>query len=853
MAISKMFKIKKRIWLPALLVLLPLIIFIGVMYNGIRIDNLSLFNVKITGLYIKLDKKLFVEADMIKIDDNVTKSSSSSSLNDVIDMIPYIHTFFNTIIVNDIEYKNEKVQLMYQDENFYVNSSLLTLKTKIYLQKRRNLLLDMEEMLLKDIDVGFSGKMNINLRRDEYAFNGSFRVFDITGEANLEVKDNMLSYHIASDDFASPKIFLENISKYINLNDTIKNWIYGYTKGSNYKILSLSGKIDLVSRNFYPKNISALVQIDDLNVTFNPNVPPAHVKEVRAKMENDKIAFLLSNPVYQGENLTKADILIYNLTQGKSGIKIDLAANAFYNDSINKIVKAYTNADIPIRQKSGKTDANVSIDVTFADAQANVRADIAIRDADININGVLMHTPYANLHLNNSIIEFKNTRLQYDKLFDISINGTLNASAKEMNADSFIHSILIDAANKSIVSISNISTPFDLNIIDNGITLYIHELESNLTFADTNIFRLDSISRFYPYSEIAQEYGIKNGRITIRSNDLKNFKGYANVRGLDLPLSSAGVPFTRFAGSFEITENSFDIASNNKRVALTLKDDINLTLNSLDINIDLNKTEDIKTSSMSIAVTAKNGSIIIIPSNITILADEYNFSFKEDNISLNLMYKNAFLNFTKDKEHFDLVAKDMRSEFLNALANKEFFKKGNFDFYAKGESEDEFLGVLNLKETRLKDFLVLSNVIAFLNTIPSLATLSDPMYSTSGFPIKNGTVEFIKSKDYLFIQTLFLEGYSSDIEGSGYVDLKTNNVYLDLRIFIIKSLSNIINKIPVVNYIILGDDGTIKLQLSVRGTLNEPKIETNLANDTLMSPFNMIKRVFELPSYLMER
>jgi hypothetical protein len=819
------------------------------MYKGIRIDNLSVFDVNITGLYIKLDKKLFVEADTIKIDNNVTKSNDYSSLNDLLDVIPYIHMFFSTIIINNIEYGNEKIQLTYQDEVFYVNSSVLTLKTKIQLRRRKTLGLDIQQLLLKDIDVELSGKTNIDFRRDEYAFDGRFRIFDISGNAKIDIKDKILAYNIISDNFASPKLFMDNLLKHVKLNDTISNWIYGYTKGANYKILSLNGKIDIVKRDFYLKNISALAKIDDVNITFNPEVPPAHADEIRVKLENGKISFLTSNPTSQGENITKVDVLIYNLIEGKSGIKIDIGAKTLYNDKINKIIKTYAGVDIPVRQKNGKNDANVSIDVKFADVKIDISADVAIKNADLEIGGVLMHTPHANIRLKNSVIDILDSRVQYDGLFDISVNGTLNTSTKEMNGSSFIHSVTLDAKNRSIVTISNISTLFDLKAIDGGINIYAYELESNLTFADTNVFIFNSLSKLYPYSQMAQEYGIKNGRIVIRTNDFKHFKGYAALRA-NLPLSRGGKMLSRFAGSFEITENSLDITANNKTIILSFKDEINLTLNGLDVNIDMS-AQNTDTLSTPVFVKTKGGHIILKPSNTTILADEYNVSSAGGSISLELIYKNSFLSAVKESGRFDVSVKGMKSEFLNALANKEFFAKGSFDFYAKGESENEFLGVLNLKETRLKDFLVLNNLIAFLNTIPSLATFSDPRYSTSGFPVKNGTVEFIKSGDYLFIQKLFLEGYSSDIEGSGYVSLETGDIHMDLKIFIMKSLSNIIDKIPLMNYIILDDDGTIKIQLSVRGTLDNPKIETNLVGDTLMSPFNMIKRIFELPSHLL--
>jgi hypothetical protein len=831
---------------------LPLIVIIGVMYNGIRIDNLSAFNVNITGLYIKLDKKLFVEIDTIKINTNVTKSNNSSSLNEVLDALPYIHTFFSTITISNIEYENEKVQLVYKDKNFYLNSSLLTLQTKIKLTNRKKLILDIEEMLLKDIDIAFKGRLDADLRLDEYAFDGTYRLFDITGNAKLEIKNKILSYHIDSNNFSSPKILINNLSKYVKLSDMAISWIYGYTKAQNYKLLYLTGKIDLVKRDFFPKNINALIKADNVNVTFNPQVPNANMEEVRVMIENNKILFLLSNPTYKDANLTKVDATIYDLMDSSRGVKIDIISSTYYNDAINQIIKVYTKTDIPIRQKSGETEANVSIDIKFSNLSVNVTADISLENADLQMGSTVLHIPNASIHLNNSVVEFKNTRVQYNRLFDISINGTLNTSTKEMTADSFVHSLSIEAKNRSIVSISNISTPFTFNIMSNGINLYFDELQSNLTFANTNIFNFNALEKLYPYSDIAQEYDIKAGRITLTSKDLKRFSGYANIRGLKLPLSYNGMPMRRFAGTFEIMEDSFEIAANNHNVELSLKDEINLAINNLDINIDTNNSKSSSMPLIPINITAQNSSIIFKPSNITVLADIYNISSKNNNFSLHILYNNTSLDFEKNENSFYITTKDMESEFLNSLANKEFFKRGSFDFYAKGESENEFFGILNLKEVRLKDFQILNNLIAFFNMIPSLATLSNPMYSTSGFPVKNGTVEFVKSGDYLYVQTLFLEGYSSDIKGDGYIDLKTNNIYLDLRIFIIKSLSNIIDKIPLVNYIILGDEGTVEFRFSVRGTLDEPKIETNIMNDTIMSPFKMIKRVFELPFYIMQ-
>ena len=83
--------------------------------------------------------------------------------------------------------------------------------------------------------------------------------------------------------------------------------------------------------------------------------------------------------------------------------------------------------------------------------------------------------------------------------------------------------------------------------------------------------------------------------------------------------------------------------------------------------------------------------------------------------------------------------------------------------------------------------------------------------------------------------------------------MDTNEIYLDLKVSPIKALSGIIDMIPLVNFIILGENGKREINISVRGTLDDHKVETSIVEDTIMSPFNMIKRVFQLPFYMLSR
>ena len=104
-----------------------------------------------------------------------------------------------------------------------------------------------------------------------------------------------------------------------------------------------------------------------------------------------------------------------------------------------------------------------------------------------------------------------------------------------------------------------------------------------------------------------------------------------------------------------------------------------------------------------------------------------------------------------------------------------------------------------------------------------------------------------KKGDILYITEMQLRGSSADIVGGGEVNLITDKLDLNLQIRTLKTFSSAIDMIPLVGGLILGDDKRISTNISVTGNVSDPKIETHLISDTLMSPVNIIKRTLELP------
>ncbi|MBQ7270842.1 MAG: AsmA-like C-terminal domain-containing protein, partial [Campylobacter sp.] len=112
---------------------------------------------------------------------------------------------------------------------------------------------------------------------------------------------------------------------------------------------------------------------------------------------------------------------------------------------------------------------------------------------------------------------------------------------------------------------------------------------------------------------------------------------------------------------------------------------------------------------------------------------------------------------------------------------------------------------------------------------------------------------FRRSGEKIIIEAMDFVGTSADIAGSGEINLKNKNINIDLEIKYLKDASSFISKIPLLNHIILGKDGTISTIVEIRGTLDKPTYKTGVAKDLISTPFNIIKNTLTLPFVIFER
>ena len=242
-----------------------------------------------------------------------------------------------------------------------------------------------------------------------------------------------------------------------------------------------------------------------------------------------------------------------------------------------------------------------------------------------------------------------------------------------------------------------------------------------------------------------------------------------------------------------------------------------------------------------IAIEAKN--IVGFYKQITLPFDDFNAKIRDDRITADATYGNGIANIDIIHGNTLFKAGNFSSTFLNKVIGQNIVEGGLFE--AGGIYKNSiFNGEISMQNTSFKGFAIAQNVIGLIDSIPSLIMFRSPGLSAKGYEVKNGKIILALNTEYIALESIDLVGKTMDVKGSGVIELESSEVDIGLSISTLKSLTSVLSKIPIVGYLILGKDGKITTQVSIDGTMQNPKSQISLAQDILNAPLDIIKRAF---------
>jgi len=457
------------------------------------------------------------------------------------------------------------------------------------------------------------------------------------------------------------------------------------------------------------------------------------------------------------------------------------------------------------------------------------------------------------LKLDNDKIIFDIDKLRYEDSIKAKATGYYNLINNE--GDVQISNLKIkDKQIKKIIQDQRIINLF-IKQDKLGTHVDIKDLDINyLTSNDGWKLTINSIEKLAKRSKKLQQYHITNGNLVVsqqRDTNITNFT--ANIIYPYKLLVQNNIPTDKYkiSGSWKDDTKTSKITINDS-LKINFKDNIEITGDKIGINLnaifkylnDMDKTES-NSLNKNIFVDITN-SYLWISKDRHVISDAIDIQYFNNTTTAQLRYKKGEAGFKFDNGEFHLYGDDFNDYFMDRLFALSRFKGGKLSFSMHGTTK-EYDGIFYISDTTVVKYKILNNILAFIDTVPSLVTFSLPGYNKNGLKVKSAYADFHSKDDVINFKNIYLDSKEIDIVGRGTTNIQKNKI--DLMLNLKSNLGSSVNKIPVVGYILLGDD-TISTSLSITGKLSDPTVKSLIAKDIIVAPINIIKRALKSPFHM---
>ncbi|RLA80989.1 MAG: hypothetical protein DRG78_09990, partial [Epsilonproteobacteria bacterium] len=392
---------------------------------------------------------------------------------------------------------------------------------------------------------------------------------------------------------------------------------------------------------------------------------------------------------------------------------------------------------------------------------------------------------------------------------------------------------------------------------------------------DNNNIDINSFKKLSKIVKVMQDNNITKGSVYIKTKDFANMLVRLN---LDIE------PYGIFHKDTHLKDITLDAnITNMKRISVKdTKDMITASINIEDkLTIDLSTKElgiyyqkkDINETKKEKEPLKRCENIILDLPKITLNMENGYFKYNDnlinyENINTKINKDNIYLTLNKNDTNVNLFLEgkqiytkidNLSSDFLSEILGKEMIDSGYINLLAYG-TQCQIKGKGVMENLNIKDAKILNNIFLVINSAPAIINpllilpnayrFATDKFQLSEYRINKGNFnfDFNRDKNILDIPFMDIEGVHSDFQGEVNLDLYNEKIKSKIDIIFMKDYAKIISYIPLINYVVLGDEERFSYSVNIDGNLTAPKVATHMLKETAMAPVNMIKRVFLLPT-----
>ncbi len=154
---------------------------------------------------------------------------------------------------------------------------------------------------------------------------------------------------------------------------------------------------------------------------------------------------------------------------------------------------------------------------------------------------------------------------------------------------------------------------------------------------------------------------------------------------------------------------------------------------------------------------------------------------------------------------------------------------------------------ISIKDGAIKRMSVLSKIMSLMK-ISNYLRLKLPKLDTNGIPFDSITGTFVLVDGKATTEDLFFNGRVMKVTMVGSYDMVSDNLDMVVGFQLLQTIDLIVNKIPVVGYILTGDDGNLfTTYFRVTGSLKDPKVAAMTLEGLGRGTLHIFQRIFRFP------
>ena len=687
------------------------------------------------------------------------------------------------------------------------------------------------------------GNVNTNL-----TLTVNLQTIDVDAKGDFYTKKANFDYLGLNLDIYNTHIYLDNYDVTIDKMKAQYKDIAQADVQVTYDAKKSAGTINFDFHKIRTHGLSLVTDKTPLHIAYNINP------------KQDTIDIQKSQWRYKNKQVTLDKLLVdFNLKTLKAKIPV-----TFFK--INKIANGYVNGMINLKTAQMNLDVDLlklkygGVELSQTDLPLHIKYDkflsvTSATDIYFSVNGSEYKAKNASISFEKGNLYLKHTLLKIGRYITTKIDANYDFTSKKAHIS--LSDFILKNPNTGEILYKN--NKIILGGYIDGENIIIVSNKLNATFISNSAewrLTLKSLATIARKSYFLEKYKLNNGEISFyKKSDALYTHFNANIRYPYYLLVNKNKKITRYSISGKITKEYKTHLIVNKKINVKIDKNIKINMYDTGLNIDaiIDFTKKIAESNsgksdLKLSVNAIN-SYLYLDNNRYAISNTMHLQYYNNILTAQLIHGNGKAGFKLENNQFHLYGKDFNDKFMEKFFVLSKFSGGNLDFSMNG-SLDDYKGVFYMRDTTMIDYKLLNNVLAFIDTIPSLATFSLPGYSKKGLHVKNAYLKFRAKKGIFHISDIYLESKELKILGKGSADINKNSI--DLILNLKTDLGRKLSKVPLVGYIIF-DGKNISTTLKITGKLSDPKVSTTIAKDIIVAPVNIIKRTLTAPFKILQK